>query len=193
MNHLHSHTHTSTITEHGALWPGGQAVNPWIRPFYECWTAEGWSLSPLSACIPTWLTAVCQNTRAVSGKLWIKVRHLDCNQTRTAELHSAFNRNRCLRQKRKKERAVVGNQYGGCFSFTLKRTNQWRRKLHYAHSVNEVIWSACMCYHTWAVPEEAPWCYQNIKGFIFWWEWKCAERLFLIFFMEYPTLLGALG
>lgn len=128
------YTHTHIQVQLLSMEPCVQAVNPWIRPFYECRTAEGWSLSPLSACIPTWLTAVWQNTRAVSGKLWIKVRHLDCNQTRTAELHSAFNRNRCLRQKRKKERAVVGNQYGGCFSFTLKRTNPWRRKLHYAHS-----------------------------------------------------------
>lgn len=97
MDHLHSHTHTITVTERG---PCGQAVNPWIRPFHEWRTAEGWSLSPLSACISTWLTAVCQNTRALSGKLWIKVCHLDCHQTGTAELHAAFNRNRCWRQKK---------------------------------------------------------------------------------------------
>lgn len=65
-----SHTHTGTNTEAGARWS-----TPGSGPFYDWGTAEGWSLLPLSASIPTWLTAACQNTRAVSGKLWIKVWH----------------------------------------------------------------------------------------------------------------------
>lgn len=95
MNHLHSHTLTGTVIE-----LCGQAVNPWIRPFYECWTAEGWSLSPLSACIPTRLTAVSQNTWEVSGKHWIKVCHLECHQTRDAEPHAAFKSNWLMLKKK---------------------------------------------------------------------------------------------
>lgn len=100
VTHTQTHSHTRIQTDRKvSLTACSQAVNHWIRPFYESCTAEGWSLVPVSACIPSWLTAAGQNTKAVSGKLWIKVHHLDCHQTSAAGLHAASDRDTCERRK----------------------------------------------------------------------------------------------
>lgn len=82
------------------------AVSPWFRPFDESCAAEGWSLSPLSACIPAWATAECQNRREVSGKLWAEVRHLDCKQARKAERHAAFKSKSSKKTRKKTDRSL---------------------------------------------------------------------------------------
>lgn len=88
-------------------------------------------------------------------------------------------------KKRKKERAVVGNQYSGCFSFTLKRMHTTEETGLHTLRVNEVIWSACMCSHTWAGPEGA---HVDKKGLSsFWNENVC---IIFLFFMK-TTIHGA--
>ena len=72
------YTHTHIQARPLRLEPCGHAVNPWIRPFYVWRTAEGWSRLPLSACIPTRLTAACQNISVVSGKLCIRPVCVGC-------------------------------------------------------------------------------------------------------------------
>lgn len=109
----HSHTHTHTITEVGSLWSCGQPLD---QALYEWRTAEAWSLLPLSACIPSWLTAICQNTWTVSGKLCIKVCHLQCHWTKHAEIHVASN-TKMQTDERKKWSALY---LYGYFSFKMK-------------------------------------------------------------------------
>lgn len=106
-------THTHTITEVGSLWSCGQPLD---QALYEWRTAEAWSLLPLSACIPSWLTAICQNTWTVSGKLCIKVCHLQCHWTKHAEIHVASN-TKMQTDERKKWSALY---LYGCFSFIMK-------------------------------------------------------------------------
>lgn len=99
-SHTQTHSHTQTQTHRKvSLTACSQAVNHWIRPFYERCTAEGWSLVAVSAYIPSWLTAAGQNTKAVSGKLRIKVHHLDCHRESAAGQHAASIRDRCERGK----------------------------------------------------------------------------------------------
>lgn len=152
MNHLHTHTHIQAQSL--SMEQCGQAVNPWIRPFYERWTAEWWSLSPLSACIPARLTAVCQNTREVSGKLCGSVTFSATKQeTQSSVLLS------------------TATDVNG------KKKPIMQYKPHIPR-VNEVIWSACMLVTNLGGANEAPCCYPNIKWFIFWWEWKQETQLF---------------
>lgn len=168
---------THTQTQSVRLELCDHAVNPWIRPFNEWRTAEGWSLLPLSACIPTWLTAACQNTRAVSGKLWIKVRHLECHQTRRAELHVAIDSNTETEEKeRKKEKTAVRCNWS--FGFAVNGTS--RRPV-----LKQLIWPVSM----W-ICKVPNWLLLKFNRSILWWEEK--KKCSILFFLSFSKAAGGL-
>lgn len=109
-------SYTSTTNKDQAQ---GRVVNPWIELFYVWRTCERWSLLPLSPQISTWLTAACQNTRAVSWKPQAEV--CMCGLENSTSLSTATHNH--MMRKRGKLLALC------CSCFEMRTINELHRSV----------------------------------------------------------------